>query len=306
MVSDDRGQLILVGAVAIALVILGLVLVVNTALFTQVVGSEGTVETTKDGGLAAEEVGDSIAAVVAAENERAAGPASDATSDIDGRVEAEVDDHLEPGFRTRSVETGGSYVSLDYTDVNENGTRVTQDAIRPFTSDTGAGDWAPIPSGGDVGGFFLTIYTNESAGVLDIVLANSTASRTLELSYNPISDTVTVDGPDTPAACSGVEPTADTVRVDVSNGRVFEDSACSFDLFGSMRPGYSLEFTSAGINGTYSFVTDSDLTTTNPDYGDTSSDPGLSNAIWSFEYASEYDTGGATVESDSRVVDVYD
>lgn len=47
MVSDarDRGQLILVAAIAVAFVVLGIVVVFNGVLFTQAISGEGTVQT---------------------------------------------------------------------------------------------------------------------------------------------------------------------------------------------------------------------------------------------------------------------
>src|SRR6056297_1851309 len=103
MVGTDRGQLILVGAVAIALVLLGLVLVVNTALFTQVVGSEGTVETATDAGVSGHELGESIAAIARSENRH-----NTSVDDINSAIDGEVTGHLQPLVQRRSVESSGA------------------------------------------------------------------------------------------------------------------------------------------------------------------------------------------------------
>jgi len=151
MVNRDRGQLILVGAIAIALILLGLVLIVNTALFTQIVGSEGTVQSAKEGSVSGHEIGNSIGAVVAQKNLH-----EDDVSDINSEVYDTVNDDLRPALAKRSIEQSGSFVDARYVDSTEDGRVFNQ------SSTDLVGDWQPVTDG-DVGHFVMTVDTSQSA-----------------------------------------------------------------------------------------------------------------------------------------------
>lgn len=308
MVSDERGQLILVGAVAIALVLLGLVLVVNTALFTQVVGSEGTVETTREGSLAAGQIGRAVAAAVAEEN-RDGGGISSIESDVDDRV----DNDLDPQLRTRSVESGSAFTSVEFEGETVTGSRIHQEDYGTLTDASGSSTWHPLPSSdpGDVGRFVLTINVTTSAGGDTFTVfaegdSVSPLNRSLDIDVDTSSDEVDLATPET--TCSNIEATQGTVRVDITNGRVLEDSSCQFDLFGPPEPPYALTFSQGDeVTGTYELTTDQESGIVGLAIFDSADDqPTRDDAIWAFEYSYEYDTGDATVESDSHEVEVYD
>ncbi|WP_248516140.1 hypothetical protein [Salinarchaeum laminariae] len=290
MVSDDRGQLILVGAIAIALVVLGLVLIVNTALFTQVVGSEGTVESAKEGGVTGQEVGNAMGAVIAEEN-----PTS-------SMADSEFDE-LNRALANRTLEGSGAFVSLEYIDSVENGSIIEQDTTGNFTNNNGSGSWDLIRSSksGDIGKFLVTIDTDSSSsGTLEIDIAGSS---NLDVTVDAGTDEVTID--DGSTQCTDIQATGNTVRIDVRHGTVYEDNSCRFDALGGDSP-YSVEYSGdlTDVEGTYSIVTNS--TVPEDSRYDDGSDPSVSDAIWSFEYAFTYDSQDATVESEGRVIDVYD
>ncbi|AGN02659.1 hypothetical protein L593_13600 [Salinarchaeum sp. Harcht-Bsk1] len=305
MVTRDRGQLILVGAVAIALVLLGLVLVVNTALFTQVVGSEGTVETAKDGAISGQEVGEAIASSARSLNDDYGQTASSKNNTLDTNTIP----NLEPILQNRSMESGGAFVSVNYDSINESGTFVSQNQSSGFTSVAGNPTWQPIPLGqeGDIGGFLMTIdYAASGTGDPFTVYVDSVGGPNRSLTITPESGSEVAISTSTGTTCSDVPVTSNTVRIDVTHGVVFEDHSCQFDLFAGTNPGYVMTFTGGDeVAGTYQFVTDSDLTSY-PAYGAAGSQPTPTEAVWSFEYSFTYDTPGATVESESRVIDVYD
>lgn len=283
MVSDERGQLILVGAIAIALVVLGLVLIVNTALFTQIVGSEGTVESAKEGGVSGQEIGDAIGAVVAEENRNGGGVSTinSSTADI-------VEDRLQPALAERSIEGSGAFVSLEYTGSAEDGVLVKQD-------DNSGLDDGQLVSDGDIGEFVLTIDTAASAigEEFYITIDDGTSPKNLTVNVDS-SNEISLSGADE-ENCSAIEPTDGTVRIDIDHGLVFEDSDCEFDLYGDTQPSYDVSLTGGGdVNANYVLVTNG------------TSPVSSSSVIWSFEYAFKYDSNDATVRSDRREVDVYD
>lgn len=288
MVSRDRGQLILVGAIAIALILLGLVLIVNTALFTQVVGSEGTVESAKEGGVSGQETGDALAAVVA-----------EANRENTGSVPSISDTDVERRLVEQSVEGSGAYVSVSYLSDGKPGTIIRQDSPGAMTNQSGDTGWNAV-TGGDVGEFVITIDTaGSSGGSFDVTASDATDARILNISVNSAGTEVDLSGAGQ-SGCTDVRATDGTVRIDVQHGTVYEDGRCSFDLFDSLEGPYDVRFDGgSGIQATYWLVTDRNLPTS---FGS----PGYHAAIWSFTYEFTYDTPDATVRSDPREVDVYD
>jgi len=287
MVSDERGQLILVGAIAIALVVLGLVLIVNTALFTQVVGSEGTVESAKEGGVTGQEVGNAMGAVIAEEN-RNGNPVS--STDFEG---------VERGFRNQSLESTGSFVSLEYLTDNENGTLIEQSG-GPLIDKDNNPDWDPVTNG-DIGEFLLTLDTVSSDPETFTITVDPTgpgSSKTLSVSVNGPNKIELSGG--SVSGCSAIDTSDRSVTIDVRHGVVYGAGGCEFDLFSGIEEPFSVEFSGGeNMDATYSIATDQ-TSFSDPDH------PGGYSIIWSFEYAFTYDSQDATVESEGRVIDVYD
>jgi hypothetical protein len=307
MVADDRGQLILVGAIAIALVLLGLVLIVNTALFTQVVGSEGTVETAKDGGLSGQEIGDAIGDVVATENR-----AHDSVSTIDSDVETTVSDDLQPTFANRTFESGGSVISVDYLGETTTGTRTAQDRGGTFEAADGTDGWHPIQptESARVESAFLTIYTNDSSlsNPFEMEVTSGATTMTIELS-DAGSGQVQIDVSGPSSTTCTVSPTANTIRIDVTDGRVYEDGSCTFDTFERLSSPDTVYFDNGDeVEGTYEIVSeDPSLSFGGFRFDSTSDDtPTRTEAVLAFEYEFTYDSSAATVDSVSREVEVYD
>lgn len=289
MVRSERGQLILVGAIAIALILLGLVLIVNTALFTQVVGSEGTVESAKEGGVSGQEIGNSIAAIVADENREDRN-----YGDFEPVVQSNVSNDLEPAFAKRTVETSGSFVSLEYLDSEKEGRIIEQDSPAAIEN------WDPVIQDSDVGEFLLVVNTGASSdGEVEIdVTPDGEPTKTLGVGVNGPGTEVDLTGS---ASCSDIQATDGTVRIDLRHGSVYEDGRCQFDLFTNGSENYHVSFRNVGddITGTYVIATD-DTTI--------SGDPGtvdVTDAVWRFSYEFTYESTDATVRSQRRVIDVY-
>lgn len=281
MVNDARGQLILIGSIAIALILVGLVLVVNTALFTEVVGSEGTVETTKEGGVATQELEDAVSAV-----------AHDATIDeTTSTVDYVVEDELRPVLANSSVDSRGAFVNVTYLGSPVDGTYVHQNTPDEFDD-----DFDPDGSSVDVGHFVLVI---EDADDMEIDV-EGTGGTTETLDIDAFSNSVELSDANSSSACSGFEATDGTVRIDLYNGRVYEAPGCTFDLFGPPEAPYDhIETNNGGdVEGTFQLVTDHDNPLTYDRYD-------ADQAIWSYDFAYEYDTGEVTVEGE-REVNVYD
>lgn len=289
--TDDRGQLILIGAIAIALIIVGVVLVVNTALFTEVVGSEGTVETAKESGVAAEELSGSVSALVHQENVE---PGTDAPDTVD----TDVDTDLEPRLVNSSLDSRGAFVSVDFTGVNESGTHVYQDTTDPI--DDGAGGDVVIPDTGDtdVGYLRMVIDTGAANGQMDVVVNGTSSNEELHIDASA-SDRVTFDSTAEPGDCT-VEATDGNVSVDVRSGVTYGEE-CHFELFDAVDGPYRIEFQGGDdVHGQYYVVVRESTTTVLPCIV---SD--CDTAVWSYDLQYSYDTGDVRSEGE-REVAVYD
>jgi hypothetical protein len=188
--TDDRAQLLLVGAVVLALIILGLTTVTNTVLFTENTGpGEATAETNTveqfdyEGTISAKSI---ILRVNHAER-------NVTTSDVNATVNGEMSAYS--AALARSYASGGSaFVSVNYTGIERNATRIVQAVDRNFTynaSHSGsvtddAADWTPLPDGErtGIGWFALNVnLANTSGAPATITIQNATGDR-LEYTLN--------------------------------------------------------------------------------------------------------------------------
>jgi len=117
----DRGQLLLAGAVAIALALLGLTAIINVVVFTETAGGQGSHETVLNSEQTVTELERAAATAVAA-------------ADREGAGDSTIDDTLDQQFRQRGAERTGAYVRVE--DINEvaSGYRVNEEL--PLTNDT--------------------------------------------------------------------------------------------------------------------------------------------------------------------------
>ncbi len=122
MVTDtDRGQLLLAGAVAIALALLGLTAIVNVVVFTETAGGRGTHEAVLESDQTVDAIERAAATVVAAADRQ------------DGKRNVAITT-LDEEFRTMTAERTGAHVELTDIDTVETGYRVT-DRL-PMSNDT--------------------------------------------------------------------------------------------------------------------------------------------------------------------------
>ena len=301
--SDDRGQLLLVGALALAVVFVALALLLNTAIYT------GTLAT-RDSGVEA------TPAIEYVSESRQAGV--DAVRSVNRRNNTSAAD-LNRAFDTtmRQWDDLASYhraVAGDVADTDvagtTNGTRIQQDdASRNFTSAGGAHNWTVVEGAGvtavrsmrftvDASGLTAvddaTNATTESVFHADItsdlgtrsvyVYDNSTAGN---------AEILVVDG-GTETVCPAGSVTDGTFVVDIPAASVGGAPCSALDTLDDTRGTLSVEYSNSGAaGGTYTMVVDEGpdgdigLTGLNPD----GSSPYSTDAIYGAELTVTYRTG---------------
>lgn len=237
---DRRGQLLLVGAVVLAIIILGLSVVVNTVLFTENVGTgEARVEAP-----AIEEF--SFESQKSARSLMLRLNAADRTDTI-----AEVDESISDQISAYSDATARSYaasgtvfVDIEYSETLDEGTRIVQGTDRKFTypaSGSDEPDWDPVNQGlgsvnpANLGWMVLNVNLRNTSGDQATLEITSEGGENIEYRFNRsdggngpnlrvnVSGS-TVSGTDA-VACGSV---SGRVLLDLRTGQAFS-SDCTFE-----------------------------------------------------------------------------
>jgi hypothetical protein len=259
--AGETAQVVLVGAVAMAFIIVGLVVVSNTVLYSESVGSEGSLssadETAEFQGIAR----DSTASTVYRVNERNDFATSPAGKDaLDDAVRNNVT-NLSNLLATEYGQEYGVFVDVEPDLANsEYGARVEQDAETFFNNSGGGGDtWDPVDTPTTVTEFEASFNVSEmpdlgapgdSADRFAITIANGSASRDIEV-FND-SGNLSIAGGSASSECSQIDD--GLLLVDLQNGSV-PGTDCTFGGVDAVDGQVTVEFSNGDAAvGTYSFV----------------------------------------------------
>jgi hypothetical protein len=226
--ARDRAQLLLVGALALAVLFIALALLLNTAIYT---GNLATREVGGDATPAIEYVTASRAAGVDAVhsvNRRNNTSAADLASAFNGTV-ARWDD-----LATHHRAVAGDAADADVVSITE-GTRIQQDdAGRAFTSNTTAPNWTVVEGAGVTGVRSMRFTVDESTlpaisgaddatdgTVFHVNVTSNSGTRSVYVYDNTSAsaEVLVVDGA-TETVCPVGSVTGGTFAVDVANASV--------------------------------------------------------------------------------------
>jgi hypothetical protein len=259
--AGDRGQLVLIGAVAIAFVLVGLVVLFNGVVFTENVGSEGAVVDAKSSGTTsfAIEQGLGQAAHSVHTSEK-----YDETET--GALDTDLTDTIEEFDEWQRLQTGetrGVITEVSFEGINDEGTRVVQDQTGAFTpAGSTPASWEPV-SNARIDEFVLRIDP-----------ASFGTSDSMTISFDPGSpdeESITIDGVasgevslsgDVDGNCAGITDAADDeIIIQVTRGFVEQRPGCTFRALTNPRADETVEFSGDidSFAGTYEFVTDEEL-----------------------------------------------
>lgn len=311
--DDDAGQLILVGSIALAFVVVTLAVAFNGTLFADsLADSEARTDLDTAEGFDRAAARETPRLLLYVNHRR---PYADQAA-LDAAVRANVSTYARLHAESRLRERPGVVnVTLDgWTD----GTRVLQSTDGAFTEDGSAGgvtDWEPVDTSQRVGWAVLNL---DAANVSDatgsdrtrVVLDDGTDSATLYLSRNTTTgaDSETVDVETALPTGNGTAtqpctPSQGRLLLDLRRGTAFGGD-CSFNLTEPLDDSYEIRIENgANATGTYAFVTEG------------SSPNGLSSCpvgtgpcnapvVWEATITTTYDTGETTANT-TRTVAVY-
>jgi len=258
--GDDRGQLLLVGSLALAVVFVSLALLLNTAIYT---GNLATRDAGVDAGPAVEYVSESRSAgvdAVASVNRRNNTSAADLTRAFDATMTRW--DDLAAHHRA----VAGDVTAVDVAGVT-NGTRIQQDdASRDFTNASGAENWSVASGVSDVRSVRLTVDGAVLADspsdfvadeVFHINVTDDDGTRSAYVYDTGSGPEVRVVDGGTATTCSAGSAPDETVVVDVSNASVGGAPCPALGGLDDTAGTASVDYRDAGAaGGTYTMVVD--------------------------------------------------
>jgi hypothetical protein len=250
----DRGQLLLVGALSLAVLFVALALLLNTAIYT---GNLATREAGVEGTEAIEYTSASREGAVAAiESVNRRNDSSHATlSSALRETMAAWDD---TAAHHRAVNGDAANAAVVGT---TNGTRIRQrEANRNFSSVGGAPDWTVVDGATGIRSIRFEVYaTRLKNGPTDSFRMNvSSAEGTRSLSlYNNSTDDprALIDGPEGTSVCPAGSVTGGTFAVDVANGSIGGASCSALTRLDDTSGTVTVEYDDGDVGGgAYSMV----------------------------------------------------
>lgn len=325
--ASETAQVVLVGAVAIAFIIVGLVLVANTVLYTESVGAERSLNSADATADFQRLARDETANVVYRVNE---GNNFSDPDNLDDNVTSDVS-ALSNLLAAEYGQRSGVFVNVSVDLSNsEYGARIEQDDEGTFENRTGSSSWDPVSPTNEtiVSEFGMTVNVSEmpaqsTFGSNDPFNLTWTASDDTFLYFVNDSGNLSLVERNTAATSVGTtfvdselsagDPCRDinvsqTIYVDISAGRV-PGTDCTFDAMNEMDSPVSISFDNADNGfGTYSFVVKDDQIASASKYGEfdgtTSDDPYASFVYWRVQSSVEYE-GAETSYNLSRQLKIY-
>lgn len=268
--SDDRGQLLLVGAVVLAIAIVSLVVILNTVLYTQNVTNRAALDSTADAAEIERTVVGEVPALVERANRNATYGSESAAADAVNRTLARYGALVGTAVTNRRPASVGVAVagnpSVALVVGHDNGTRNFTDRDRDSA-------WTVV-DGASVQRYRLRVdadsLASTDADAFRVTVAADGDDWTMRVHRNG-SDRVDVDRiGDTGVSTCTVSPDDGTVELDVENGTGDVDADrdsvgvdCTFAFAPGVDPPYRLGYANAtNATGTYRLVLDGTSATT--------------------------------------------
>lgn len=309
--SDDRAQLLLVGAIAIGIVLIGLTTILNSAVFTENIAGGSPVEVTGDvEEFDREAVGTTRSVVLRVNHESVY--RNGETSELNAHASGNVSSYSSI-LSESYADTGSVYVNITYEDTEKVGTRIVQDDDDDLARNPGQPTWSPLsgPPDARIGWFVMNVDV-ENVSQTDPVHVELTDTDGTELN---VSMRRTIDGKLSVNSSVGggnvsdvtCEPQNGRVLLDVLGGTSY-DGSCSFNSTEYLDPPYSeLRFVNGDDwQGKYDIVlNDSASVSGMPSCAAIPQDPCEGIAIWSVTFSTHYQSESVAYNK-THTVSVYD
>lgn len=314
--THDRGQLLLVGALAIGLLLLGLGAVLNTAVVTQQLATAPDTRASASPAIqyrsaARRGVGGALVAVNHPNVTRRStlarlGPGlprdltdvSHAT--LRKRLDRATGEWSGLSGRLDAIEATTSGAGLRSV---TNGTRLAQYERREFTNQSGKANWTLASDVDGVRAFRLNVST---AALLDdcddgqcfqVVVANGSESRRVSVEQTADGAQLIVTGPDGTDNCTA---SGDWVLVELSGGTVGGEVCPALARIGTLEPPLTVRFRNAtAVEGRYELLVSGDVTADGDYAGD--GGPDIAPAVYAADVRVSVRTDSLTYQSTIRV-----
>lgn len=299
---DDRGQIILIAAFAIAVTFVSLALVVNSAIFTENLASRGETAGSDDALVVRHEVDQSVGGAIAYANTY--NTSSDAT------LEANVTDSVATigGSLANQQAATGKIVAVDGPTAFEHGTRIRDNASggSDFRNASGGAtiqqDWRVAS---DVDGLRALRMNISSASGFQVDLSETAGSDNWRVVVTQSAGefVVTVHEPGAPAADCTTTGSPDYVTIDVTRGLVAGEPCPPLQFASGIDGQYDVLYNdSDDVIGNYTMVVDGTPASANLDSSTSASpDPYETDALYSANVTYRYDGPAIVYNTTVRV-----
>lgn len=293
-----RGQILVVGALTIALLLVVLAFALNGAAVTETLATDldGTHDARDATRFRAAADGAVADLVVTVNRENDSSGAA-----LHAALSAGVADWDRLSARGAAAEGAATEASLAGT---TNGSRIRQaNATRPLTDAGGNASWTLAGSAAATRSFRMNLSRPAlsatcNAGCFRVVADDGSATWRANFTANATAVTVAVDGPDGTATCAAA---GDTVAVDLSRGRLGGEPCPALAFATGLEAPYDVRYVDGHLaSGTYTLVVDAAV----PADGRYATDgsPAVSPALYAATVSVTYRTERLTYAAEFRVV----
>ncbi|WP_128478059.1 DUF7261 family protein [Halorussus pelagicus] len=307
----DRGQLILVTGLAVAVTLVALVLLLNTVIYTQNLATRGA--EVEDGGAVSfqQETIAGVGDVVDAENRAE----YDTRTKVEANVTAGVKRYDRLASRYSAERSTLAVVETETVDLTEGRILRQTDASRNFTSDGESADWTLVEDAGSgdgpgVRGFALTVARDELSGTAGSAFAVRAVGSSDEWQARIYDD----GGAITVAVKNGSEASATAVcsvmvseaTIDLTSGTVGGQRCPALVWANGVAAPYDVAFENADdATGTYGVTVNTsaagtDVRTGNVAGPGTSSSPRSAPAVYAARFEIHFETPTLTYHTTVR------
>jgi hypothetical protein len=251
-----RGQLLLIGSLTIAFMILGLVAVTNGLLFTQTTSQTGALDDIQDAQTISKSSRRHARDTILRVNHRKRNFTADTLA---GNVRGNVTNFSQT-LQELYVDRTPVYVNLTYhNDTSRLGTRIVQAADSEYTTPANDTHWYPVPENErrDIGRFVLNLNLSRTTTNEMYVNVSNDTSEYVNISLNRSGNSVNVETDHSVSGSQDVTCPGSNSRFlfDLRTGRSFA-SDCAIATLQTIEPPYAVEITrGANAEGRFALVT---------------------------------------------------
>lgn len=288
---ERRGQLLLVTSIALAVLLVSLAIIMNTAIYTENLATRGSdTAGSQDANRLREAATTGVSTVLSSVNEKNATTHAALTANVSDGVQ----EWSSTASRLYAASGSGVHVSLTRT---TNGTRIEQESQRSFTNASGNDtDWTLVSAVRQTRAFRMNVSNDdlEASGPSEFRVIVDNGTHTWRLNVTQDAGDIVVgirDGDGNEGTC--VDP-ADHVWINVTDGTVGGDPCDQLTFAAPLTSAYRIEYHNpANVSGTYRLIVDNASLATNPapHFNDsTGPSPYVAPAIYSVQLDVDYET----------------